>query len=242
MLTRKQLIDLISKPNLTHKDRLLLCMAIDSERPKRTKELKEIARDAGLREAQNWNIAAILRRSREFAIKTNNGWEFTSQGRALVSSLSGNAISSIAQQQAKTLMDQLSKITNRNTAKFVEEAIKCFEVKAYRAAVILSWVGAVSILYDYVIRNCLAAFNTEAKRRNPKWKDAITEEDLTRIGEQDFLIILQSISVIGKNIKQELENCLKLRNSCGHPNNLEIGENRAAAHVETLILNIFSKF
>lgn len=139
-------------------------------------------------------------------------------------------------------MDQLSKITNRNTVKFVEEAIKCVEVKAYRAAVILSWVGAVSILYDYVLQNCLAAFNAEAKGRNPKWKDATTEDDLTRMGEQDFLNILQSISVIGKSVKQELETCLKLRNGCGHPNSLEISENKAAAHIEILISNIFSKF
>lgn len=217
-------------------------MAIDSNRPKHTKEIKEIARDAGLREAQNWNVASILSKSRELVVKTNNGWELTSRGFAFISSLVAKEIPSIAHQQAETLRDQLSKIANRNTAKFVEEAIKCFEVKAYRAAVILSWVGAVSILYDYVLLNCLAAFNAEAKRKNPKWKDATTEDDLTRMGEQDFLIILQAISVIGKSVKQELENCLKLRNGCGHPNSLEISENRVAAHIESLILNVFSRF
>lgn len=242
MLDRKQLIDIISKPNLTRRDKVLLCVAMDSNRPKHTKELKEIATSAGLREAQNWNIAAILSRSREFVIKSNNGWELTSQGLVLVGSLTGKGIPSIAQQQSKTLRDQLSKINNSNTLAFVEEAIKCFEVKAYRAAVVLSWVGAVSILYDCVFKNYLVAFNAEANLRNAKWKDATTKDDLTRMGEQDFLIILQSISVIGKNVKQELENCLKLRNGCGHPNSLEIGENRAAAHIETLILNVFSKF
>ena len=183
-----------------------------------------------------------ISRSREFVIKSNNGWELTSQGLALVNSLTGKEIPSIAQQQSKTLRVQLSTINNGNTQAFVEEAIKCFEVKAYRASAVLSWVGAVSILYDYVFKNCLVAFNSEAKLRNAKWKDATTKDDLTRMGEQDFLNILQSISIIGKNVKQELENCLKLRNGCGHPNSLEIGENRAAAHIETLIMNVFSKF
>lgn len=234
-------MDLISKPSLSRRDKLLLCIAFDVERPKHNKEIKEIANSAGLRESQKWNISSILGRSREFVVKTNSGWELTSQGLALVSSFAAKEIPSIAQQQAETLREQLSRITNRNTAKFVEEAIKCVEVKAYRAAVILSWVGAISILYDYVLENYLAAFNAEAKRQNPRWKDATTEDDLTRMREQDFLIILQSISVIGKSTKQELENCLRLRNGCGHPNSLEISENRAAAHMESLILNVFSR-
>jgi hypothetical protein len=30
------------------------------------------------------------------------------------------------------------------------------------------------------------------------------------------------------------EDCLKLRNGCGHPNSLKIGANKVAAHLETL--------
>lgn len=60
--------------------------------------------------------------------------------------------------------------------------------------------------------------------------------------ESIFLDILESISVIGNDVKKELKKCLDLRNSCGHPNSLVIGENRVAAHVEILILNVFSKF
>jgi len=43
-------------------------------------------------------------------------------------------------------------------------------------------------------------------------------------------------------VRQELEGCLKLRNGCGHPNSLKLGENKVAAHLETLILNVFAKF
>ena len=67
-------------------------------------------------------------------------------------------------------------------------------------------------------------------------------DDLTRMKEHEFLQVLESISAIGKNVKRELENCLNLRNACGHPNSLEIAENRVAAHLEILTLNVFSKF
>lgn len=242
LLTRKLLIDLISKPGLNHRDKLLLCLAVDLDRPKSIKELKTIAINAGLREAKNWNVSVILNGSREFAVKTDKGWELTSKGVDRVGVLAKDTMSSIAQKQAITLREQLANIKNPKTLAFVEEAIKCFEIKAYRAAVVLSWIGAISLLYDYIILNRLATFNTEAKLRNLKWKDARTNDDLTRMKEQDFLDILQSSSIIGKNVKQQLDNCLKLRNGCGHPNTLEISENTAAAHIEMLILNVFSKF
>jgi hypothetical protein len=60
--------------------------------------------------------------------------------------------------------------------------------------------------------------------------------------EADFLNVIEGLSIIGKNVKQELEQCLKLRNACGHPNSLKFGLRRVASHIEVLILNVFSKF
>jgi hypothetical protein len=60
--------------------------------------------------------------------------------------------------------------------------------------------------------------------------------------EHDFLDVICAISVIGNNVKQELDGCLRFRNGCGHPNSLRIGEAKVAAHVETLIQNVFQVF
>jgi hypothetical protein len=88
----------------------------------------------------------------------------------------------------------------------------------------------------------LAAFNAEAIRRDAKWKTAKTRDDLARMKEADFLNVLEAISVIGKSVKQELEGCLRLRNGAGHPNSLRMGEARVAAHLESLIQNVFAQF
>jgi hypothetical protein len=112
----------------------------------------------------------------------------------------------------------------------------------YRAAVVLSWAGAVALLYDYVVANHLAAFNIEANKRDAKWKSAKNSDDLALMKEFDFLQILQALSIIGKSVKTELERALKFRNGCGHPNSLQIGENKVAAHIEDLTLNVFAKF
>jgi hypothetical protein len=41
------------------------------------------------------------------------------------------------------------------------------------------------------------------------------------MGEHDFLDVLAALSIIGKNVKDELQKALKLRNGCGHPTALE---------------------
>lgn len=98
------------------------------------------------------------------------------------------------------------------------------------------------MLQDHVLNHSLAAFNAEARRRDAKWRDAKTRDDLSKLREAEFLNILEAISVLGKSVKQELEVCLKLRNGCGHPNSLKVGETRVAAHLETLLQNVFSRF
>lgn len=106
----------------------------------------------------------------------------------------------------------------------------------------MSWLAAVSVLQTYVIANALNAFNTEAKRVDGKWKDAKTTDEIGRMKEVDFLDRLVGISVLGKNVKAELAECLNRRNGCGHPNSLKIGENTVAHHLEILLLNVFEPF
>ena len=163
----------------------------------------------------------------------------TDAGRTEVGRLAGTAVAPVA---ASKLRTQAAKIVQADIKAFVEEAIGCVEQHLYRAAVVLSWVGALAVLYDHVVAKELAAFNAEAKRRNMKWKDAKTADDLALMGEYDFLQVLEAISVIGKSVKAELEVCLKLRNGCGHPNSLQIAEHRVNSHIETLILNVFTRF
>ena len=184
----------------------------------------------------------MLSGSRGLAIRTGAGWELTSDGRAKALELAGSLAASPAPKVAASLRTHLHGLSNPETRAFVEEAIRCYESGLLRAAVVLSWVGAVSVLYDHVHKSKLAEFNVEALRRDAKWRAAKTADDIARMKEHDFLNVLEAISVIGKSVKQELETCLRLRNGCGHPNSLRIGEHRVTGHVETLILNVFSRF
>jgi len=202
--------------------------------------------NAGVLNARKMNIATYLGRARNrgFAIKVPEGWELTKPGRAHVATFIQQATAANDPPPApiKKLRDHLKLIAKEETRAFVEEAVQCAERKLYRSAVVLSWVGAVAVLQDHVIANKLAEFNAEATKRFPKWKAATTNDELSLMREFDFLQVLQAISVLGKNLREELEACLRYRNACGHPSSLQIVETRVVAHVDTLLVNVFERY
>jgi hypothetical protein len=240
LVDHSTLKDLLSS-QLKQADKLLLILACESGVPKQVAEIRKIAIESGLSKAKKLNISAILNTASKYALKTADGWELNSAGKHQVSSLIG-LVSNPPTKTAVKLRAELAKIKDADTQSFLSEALECYERGLYRAAVVLSWVGAISVLYFEVVHQHLAAFNVEASKRDAKWRLAKNADGLARMKEHDFLDVIEALSVIGKNVKEELQNCLKLRNSCGHPNSLKIDENRVAAHIEILLLNVFSKF
>jgi hypothetical protein len=246
---RSRLADLQTVKNRVHEaglsiaEKLLLCLAI-GDQPKSVAQIRGLAVDVGLREASNWNVSKYLGDHRRYVIRTKQGWEITSSGNKAVLELLGHpSKTTLASAAVDSLGVHIARISDPDTQDFLREAISCISNKEYRAAVVLSWVGAVSVLHKEVAKKHLKSFNAEATRRDPnRWKPAKTSDDLGRMQESEFLNILSQLSIIGKNVKQELESCLTLRNGCGHPNTLKVGEAKVAAHVETLIQNVFEKF
>ncbi|MEM5492778.1 hypothetical protein [Hoeflea sp. AS16] len=242
MLKSDELKDWLHR-DLSRLDKLLLVLAA-SKSPLSVAQIKQIAASAGFHDPKrkHWNISGALGASKGRAIRTTAGWELTDAGKLHLRNLGVAKISPAAMQVAVDLRAHLSKLTDDETRDFVEEAIRCHEAELYRSAIVMSWLGAMDVLHKHVHTHYLAAFNAEAKRVNGKWKTAITPDDLGRMGEAEFLDRLAAISVIGKNAKEELQKALGLRNGCGHPNTLKVGANKSAAHIETLLQNVFEKF
>lgn len=227
----------------TRTDKLLAILFWDGEKSKTKKTIQEVASANGLRECQKWNVSDILSKAKPYAISTDDGWSITVKGKDYLKAKKiVSEKKSVVKNDIDDIRQLLPKIKNPDTVSFLEEAIACLETNQKRAAVVFSWVGAISILHDHVINHHLAAFNTEAFKRDSKWKTAKNSDDLGKMKEHEFLNILEAISVLGKNVKQELQTCLQLRNGCGHPNSLSFGLRKVSAHLETLILNVYSKY
>lgn len=246
MLPKESLKNLLTQRELSNTDKLLLCLAVEPETPKAVADVRGLAVSSGLRAAKKWNVSAYLRAASELAVRTEQGWELTARGSQHVARIAGPLMNSPVPKVASSLRSHLVKLTNADTQRFVEEAIACFESRQHRAAVVLTWVGAVSLLYDHVVAHHLSAFNAEAAARTAgsrtPWQPAKNADDLARMKESEFLIISEKLSVLGKSVKKQLEQCLDLRNGCGHPNSLKIAEHVVASHIEVLILNVFARF
>jgi hypothetical protein len=231
----------LHRTDLSQLEKLLLILATFNQ-PCQVKELKNRAREGGLKITDTWNPSASLGRSKGLAISTPTGWELTEAGRAHIRKLGATNIAASATQVRHDLRTELTNIKNPNTRAFAEEAIKCFEFDLFRSAVVMSWLAAMDVLHNFVHAQRLNDFNKEASRVDAKWKPAKTTDDLGRMKESDFLDRVAAISIMGKNVRQQLGSCLTLRNSCGHPNSLKLGANTVAHHIEILLLNVFKVF
>lgn len=241
MLTKEIITDFIHSNDLGRKEILYIILWISKDVPKSLEAIREQGKLLGIPEIIKWNLNDYFNKSKTYVTRLPNGYILTSKGKKYIEGLLPKSKTS-TKNVAYTLQTYLSKIKDPDTKNFLEEAINCLKFDLYKASVVLSWVGAISLLYDFVLGNKLAEFNTEVFRRDAKWKNAKTKDDLTRIKESDFLDVLASISVLGKNVKEQLKKSLDLRNACGHPNSLKIGKHTVEAHLETLILNVFQKF
>jgi len=231
-------------PRLGNRDQLLILLATTPVAPLSVQQIKLRCAAAGVSRLAKTNISDILGTSRGLVARTSDGWELQQPGILRVRELAQAAnVNLVVTHSSQSLRGHAEGIADPLTKSFVMEAIMCFEAHQFRAAVVFSWAGAVALLHKHVFSKKLVEFNAEAARRDNKWRAAKQQDDLGRMGERDFLDVCEAIGVMGKNVKQILQNeCLALRNACGHPNSVSIAENSVAAHIEKLIKNVFSRF
>lgn len=241
-LSASQLQNILLDKGRSQRDKLLVILSTSDGKAKSTAEIREIAVANGLRSAKTWKPSSILASGPSLAAFLADGWQLTAAGSSRVQAVLGSMGSPPIAKPAQDLRAHLKKIRQADTHAFLSEAVSCLEAGHLRAAVVLSWVGAMSQLYELVVNTELGSFNAEALRRDPKWKVAKTADDLARMKEHEFLNVLETLSILGKNVKAELQNALSLRNACGHPNSLKIGNSRVAGHIEVLLLNVFQKY
>ena len=222
-------------------DKLLVVLGAMDE-PCQIQEIKAKAREAGFRVPPGTNPSSLLIRTHGKAIRSDKGWELTDVGRQHLSGLGVETLDPTIVNTAQSLQAELAKISNPDTNAHVGEAVHCYRYGLYRAATIMSWVGAVSILRDVIHTSHLSQFNADMKRVDTKWKDVVVVDDFSKRRESDFLDCIARLGVVGQDVKTQLKQCLTRRNSCGHPNSLQVSANTVAAHIEILVLNVFQRF
>ena len=220
----------------------LLIILNEIGEPAAVKSIKEFALEHGATEIPKWNISAILSRTSGQAIRVGGAWRIARPGMRRLKELGYADFMEEVPQAILSLEKHFSRLQSEQVRQFVNEAIQAARLGLHRSAVVLSWVGAVAVLRDYIVQNHLKDFNRALRERFEKQKPIKNVRQLARIQEADFLQLLEDMAVFDKPLKKQLTQRLDLRNGCGHPNDLELGPNQVANHIEQLLLNVFVKY
>ncbi len=143
------------------------------------------------------------------------------------------------------LRDLLLKIKWKEQIDFLEEAISCFEYKANRWAIILTWLLTIDIIYEYILLDeNLIVFNTSIQNHWKYKKIRITKKDDFQSiwKESDFIEILKVWKFITNDTRKILDEKLWIRNTCAHPNSVSIDDYKAISFIQDLVKNVIINF
>lgn len=147
-------------------------------------------------------------------------------------------------QVSQSVQKSISEISNDDERHFAEETLKCLQVEAFRAAIVMGWNLAFYHLRNWIFCHKLEAFNAvlitkrKSKRSEIKY-DAIEGLDDFYAHRESFIIeTCKEAKLIDKHESEILAAGLKERNRHAHPNSVKTDSAIAAGHVSKLIREI----
>lgn len=132
-------------------------------------------------------------------------------------------------------------VTDADARTFIEEAIRCLQVGALRAAVVFLWSGAVRTLHQRAWSKGAGAVNAAVRKHDPRSPVVKKVDDFANVRDAVFLKALQELGVVDKGEKGTLEDGLNLRNRCGHPTKYKPGEKKASSFIEDVVGVVFQR-
>ncbi len=125
----------------------------------------------------------------------------------------------IKKQAAVGLQALLTHVSNPTENEFLREAIDCFEIKAYRASVIMVWNLTVDHLFEYIMKHELANFNlilSGNTDKRIKVTQILVKDDFNEIPEGKFIEFCRTAGIISNDIRKILDTKLGIRNTYAH--------------------------
>jgi site-specific recombinase XerD len=141
----------------------------------------------------------------------------------------------------KALTNIVAELTDPDERDYFSEAISCYRIKAFRAAVVLAWQAAVRRIHLQCISHSLNALNTVLAKHDQKAREIKSIDDLGLVKESVLLDVARDLGVFDKNVKGVLVECLGLRNKCGHPGKYSPGPSKVAAYLEDILTHVMQR-
>jgi hypothetical protein len=178
-------------------------------------------------------------KGKQLVIKARGGYKLSGTARRELDAKYGDhPVAVQTSQTLRTLPDLIPDIEERE---FLQEALSCYQVGAFRAAVVMTWNLAYDHLVGWVSRDPvrLSAFNAAIPRRYPKLGIVIaTRADFEKLKESETLELCSTAGLISKNVTTILKEKLARRNIAAHPSGVKITQSQADDAVSDLINNV----
>jgi len=189
------------------------------------------------------NVSLHLRRMTEAKlpnlIKSKGKYKLHRRDMTYLEGIYGSHPTTIA--ATKLLTDLPAMVPNLSERAFLEEAINCYKVKAYRAAIVMTWNLTYNHLIHWIFNDParVAALNVAIPKRilkNPPLAKA--PQDLEALKEFDVVELCGSAALISSNVAKILKEKLTKRNMAAHPSNVVIIESQANDVITDLVNNV----
>jgi hypothetical protein len=172
-------------------------------------------------------------------VKVSGGYKLAGSTRRSFDTKIGDNPSVVA--VSKLLSDLPNKVPSTAERDFLAEALNCYKVKAYRAAIVMAWNLAYDHLMEWLLadQSRLDKFNAAVPSRFPKKKNTIsTRDDFEEFKESEVIAVCRTARLLGKNIVEILEAKLKRRNTVAHPSTIVVTQAQADDAITDLVNNV----
>jgi hypothetical protein len=147
---------------------------------------------------------------------------------------------------SKLLTDLPTRVPDVAEKVFLEEAINCYRVKAYRACIVMVWNLAFDHLLHWILKDParLAAFNvivTKRTQNNPKRAGTVIadyDDFADYLKEIEVIEFCSAANLINDNLTRNLKEKLGKRNIAAHPSTMVIGQPQADDVISDLVHNV----
>lgn len=183
-------------------------------------------------------LNSLVNQKKPFLVRKGTAYSLSRLGREQFDKTLSTRDATIAVD--KLLSELPAKLHNASERIYLEEALKCFRVCAYRASIVMAWNLAYDHLCALLLVKHLAAFNLQLPKSFPKADVSCiaVRDDLMMLKESQVLQISKSANIISANLHKIMKEKLDRRNIAAHPSGVEISQLTAEDFIRDLVVNV----
>lgn len=185
-------------------------------------------------------MSSLTSKSPPDLMRTRKGYHLEHRARQRLADAYGSRPATI--EVHKLLADLPAKLTNPVEKVFLEETLLCFQVGAFRAAVVMCWNLTYEHLCDYVLASKLTDFNAQIRIALPRAGQIAGRDDFADLKESQVLEVCRGAGITSPSVHRLLGEKLARRNAAAHPSGVVITQVSAEEMIIDLVTNVVLKY